>query len=154
MPELAITRRIHAPVEIVWAVLDDYGAVQQWSPGVKRSHLTSAGTVGVGTTRHCDFAFGGATERIDAYEPFRRMTVNLVETFRLPISGALADFMLSPSGSATDVTIRYSYSPNLLGRLLGSLLARQVTKGINGIATGLQQRCERIATSQALESES
>lgn len=148
MPELAITRRIDAPVEVVWEVLDDYGAIERWSPGVKRSRLTSTGSVGVGTTRHCDFAFGGAIERIDVYEPNRRMTVNLVETFKLPMSGAVVDFRLRPVDTATELTFHYSYTPNLMGRLLATLLGKRLAAGLDGIVTGLQRECERLAVSR------
>lgn len=151
MPELAVTRRIDAPVEVVWGVLDDYGAIQRWSPGVKRSRLTSTGPVGVGTTRHVDFAFGGATERIDAYEPNTRMLVNLVETSKLPMSGAIVDFRLRSSAEATELTVHYSYTPNLMGRLFGRLLEKQLPRGLDGVVTGLQQECERIAVSRALD---
>ena len=55
MPAFTITRQIGAPVETVWAVLDDFGDIQRWNPGVTSSALTSAGPVSEGTTRHCDF---------------------------------------------------------------------------------------------------
>lgn len=145
MPELVITRQIAAPVDIVWGVLDDFGDIQRWSPGVKHSELTSTGPVGVGTTRYCAFAVGGATERIDAYEPNVRMTVNLIETFKLPMSGAIADFALRPHGDGTELTFRYGYTPTLLGRLLARVLRKQLSKGLEGLVTGLQQECERIA---------
>ena len=116
MPEFTITRQIAAPVERVWEVLDDFEDIQRWSPGVTSSELTSDGPVSEGSTRHCDFApLGGVNERIDKYEPNRRMTVNLYETFKLPISGAMADFNIGPHDGGTELTIHYSYTPNLLG---------------------------------------
>lgn len=45
MPELSATYRLDASVEAVWEVLDDYGH-QRWSPGIKRSWLTTAGPIG------------------------------------------------------------------------------------------------------------
>ena len=56
MHDFTITRRIDAPPSTVWGVLADFGNIADWSPGVKRSFLTSDGPVDVGTTRHCDFA--------------------------------------------------------------------------------------------------
>lgn len=145
MPECVVTFPIDAPVEVVWEVLDDYGAIDRWSPGVKRSYLTSAGPVGVGTTRYCAFAVGGATERIDVYEPCKRMTVNLIETFTSPLSGAVSDFTLTPVGKTTECTIHYSYTPNLVGRLLQRWMEKQLPQGIKGIASGLARECERRA---------
>ena len=146
MPEFTITRQIEAPVEKVWEVLNDFGDIQRWSPGVSGSELTSEGPVKEGSTRHCDFApLGGVNERIDKYEPNRRMTVNLYETFKLPISGAVADFNLGAHDGGTELTIHYSYTPNLLGRLLKGTTDRQMRKGIGGMAKGLQRESERIA---------
>jgi len=146
MPEFAITRHINAPVETVWDVLHDFGNIHEWSSGVTASNLTSDGPVIEGSTRHCDFApFGGVNERIDRHEPNQRLTVNLYETFRLPVSGAIADFNITPEGTGTDLTIHYSYTPNALGRLLKGTTDRQMRKGIGGMAKNLQQESERIA---------
>lgn len=146
MPEFTIVRQIDAPVETVWEVLHDFGDIHRWSPGVTDSELTSQGPVSEGTTRHCDFApFGGVNERIERHEPNERLTVNLYETFRLPISGATADFNIAPQDGGTELTIHYSYAPNLLGRLVKGYTDTQMRKGIGGMAKGLQQESERIA---------
>ena len=146
MPEFTIVRQIDAPVETVWEVLHDFGDIHRWSPGVTDSELTSQGPVSEGTTRHCDFApFGGVNERIERHEPNERLTVNLYETFRLPISGATADFNIAPQDGGTELTIHYSYAPNLLGRLMKGYTDTQMRKGIGGMAKGLQQESERIA---------
>lgn len=145
MPEFTINRQINAPVEKVWGVLDNFGEIAQWSPGVKRSSLTSDGPVREGTTRHCDFApLGGVNERIDTYVPNERMTVNLYETFKLPISGAIADFTLAARDDGTELTIHYSYTLNRLGRVAKGPTAKQMEKGIAGLADDLQRESERI----------
>lgn len=146
MPEFTIARQIDAPVETVWEVLDDFGDIQRWSPGVKASELTSSGPVSEGSTRHCDFApFGGVNERIHRHEPNERMTVHLFETFKLPISEATADFNIAPDDGGTKLTLHYSYTPNLLGRLLKGYTDTQLRKGIAGLARALQRDSERIA---------
>ena len=149
MPQITITRRINAAVDVVWSVLDDYGDIQRWSPSVKRSRLTSAGPTGVGTTRHCDFAFGAAVERIEAYVPDSRLTVRLIEMFKLPMSDAVADLMLTPDGEATELAFTYRFTPNLMGRLLGGVLEKQLSNGLGALVNGLQQESERIAVSEA-----
>lgn len=148
MPEFTITRQIAAPVETVWGVLDDFGNIQRWSPGVTHSKLTSDGPVSKGSTRHCDFApLGGVNERIDLYEPHKRMTVVLYETFKLPISGAVADFEIRPHDGGTELTLRYSYTLNFLGRLLKGYTDKQMRKGIGGMTKGLKQESERTVAS-------
>jgi uncharacterized protein YndB with AHSA1/START domain len=147
MPEFTMRRQIDAPVETVWEVLDDFGDIQRWSPGVTASELTSDGPVREGSTRRCDFApFGGVNERIDRHEKHRRLTVQLYETFKLPISSAVADFNIAPSDGGTELTLHYRYTPNLLGRLMKGYTDTQMRKGIGGLAKGLQRESERIAT--------
>lgn len=144
MPEITIARRIDAPVSAVWGVLDDYGDIQRWSPSIKRSFLTSPEPIGVGTTRYCDFTVGGATERIETYEPNRRLTVRLTEMEKMPLLDASADFQLTPSNGGTELTFQYSYTPSRLGRLLGSVLEKMMTKTLGDLITGLQEECERV----------
>lgn len=144
MPQFTITRHIDAPVERVWEVLDDFGDIQRWNAGVKASELTSAGPVADGSTRHCDLVpFGAVNERIERYEPNQRMTVNIHEASKLPISDAIADFHLEPSGSATDLRIEYSYTLNRVGRAAKGITDKQLRKGIAGLAEGLAEESQR-----------
>ncbi|MEV0945628.1 SRPBCC family protein [Rhodococcus sp. NPDC049939] len=144
MPDFTIDRQIQAPVEKVWSVLNDFGNIARWNPGVRRSKLTSAGPVSEGSTRHCDLApLGGVEERIDKYVPNERMTVNLYETFKLPISGGVADFNIAPHDAGTKLTLHYSYTPNVLGHLTKYSTGKRLRKGINGLADALQEESER-----------
>ncbi len=119
MPEFTIIRQIDAPVEAVWEVLHDFGDIQRWSPGVTTSELTSNDPVGEGATRQCGFApFGGVHEKIDLHEPNERLTVNIYETSKLPISNAVADFNIAPKDGGTELTLHYSYTLNTMGRLV------------------------------------
>lgn len=146
MLELVMVRQIHAPVHVVWNVLDDYGEIQRWSPGVKRSGLTTPGPVGVGTVRFCDFApMGRALERIDVYEPHQRMTISLLETSLVPLSDVTVDFSLVSHDTGTQLTVTYRGTPNRAMRLLARLFPRQMAKGLDGIVTGLQRESERVA---------
>jgi len=148
MAEFTITRHIAAPVETVWEVIDDFGDIQRWNDGVKASELTSDGPVSQGSTRHCDFVpFGAVDERIVGYEPNQRMTIDLYETYKLPISNAIADFHLAPADSGTDLTIEYSYTLNRIGRAAKNYTDKQLRKGLGGLAKGLQTEAERIAAS-------
>jgi uncharacterized protein YndB with AHSA1/START domain len=146
VPAFTITRQIQAPVETVWEVLHDFGDIQRWNPGVKVSHLTSEGPVTEGSSRRCEFTpFGAVHERIDFHQPNERLTVNIHETFRLPISSAVADFNLTPTDDGTTLTLHYSYTSNLLGRLLRSYTDKQLRKGIGSMARALQTESERLA---------
>jgi uncharacterized protein YndB with AHSA1/START domain len=146
MPESTTTRHINAPVGDVWEILHDFGDIQRWSAGVKASHFTSEGSVGEGATRHCDFSpMGGVNERVDRHVPNERLTVNLYETFKLPISSAIADFKIETDGEGTALTIDYSYTPNLMGRLMRGQTDKQMRKGMGGVAKDLQAAAEQLA---------
>lgn len=145
MPQFTMNRHIDAPVEAVWAVLDDFGGIQTWNPGVTFSELTSDGPVQEGSTRHCDFSpFGGVDERIDRYEPNQRMTVDLYDTFRLPISRAEADFNIAPGDTGTELTLNYTYDLNFLGKLMKGYTDKLLRRGIGGLAKSLQEESERV----------
>lgn len=147
MPEFTITSQIQAPVEKVWEVLDNFGEIAQWNSGVKSSALTSTGPVSEGSTRHCDLSpLGGVNERIDNYLPNERMTIDLFETFKMPMSGATADFNLAPSGDGTALTLHYNYTLNRMGRVVKGTTDKQMRKGISGLADELKIESERIAS--------
>ncbi len=146
MPEFTVTRQINAPVERVWEVLDDFGDIQRWNPGVKTSELTSDGPVSEGTTRHCNFKpFGGVNERIQRHEPNQRLTVHLFETFNLPITDAVADFSIAPHDGGTELNLHYSYTLNRLGRMAKGLTGKQMRKGMDGLADSLREESERVS---------
>lgn len=147
MPEFTITRQIDAPVEKVWEVLDDFGDIQRWNPGVVSSELTSSGPVQEGATRSCDFTpFGSVNERIDEYRTHQRMTVSIHETSKLPISSAVADFQLTPRSGGTELNLHYSYTLNLLGKLMSRYTRKQLIKGLGGLAKSLAAESEKLAT--------
>ena len=54
--------------------------------------------------------------------------------------------MLAPNDGGTELTLHYSYTLNFLGRLMKGYTAKQMEKGIGGMAKGLQRESERIAT--------
>ena len=59
----------------------------------------------------------------------------------------MADFNIGPDDGGTELTIHYSYTPNLLGHFLKGFTDKQMRKGIGGMAKGLQRESERIAAS-------
>ncbi len=118
------------------------------TPGVKASSLTSDGPVGQGSTRHCDLApLGGVNERIETYVPNERMSINLYETFKLPISNGVADFKLAAKGDITELTLHYTYTPNRLGRAVKGTTDKQLRKGLGGLVDALEEESVRVTAS-------
>jgi len=108
--------------------------------------LTSSDPVSEGTTRRCDIApFGAINERIGRHVPNERLTVDIYETFKLPITDSIADFNIAPNGDGTELTLHHSYTLNRLGRLAKGTTDKQLRKGLSGLVDGLQQESERIA---------
>ena len=79
------------------------------------------------------------------HEHEARMTIHLYETFKLPISSATADFNVAGREGGTELTLHYSYEPNLLGKVLSGYTEKQLRQGIGGLATSLAQESERLA---------
>ena len=90
--------------------------------------------------------FGGVDERVARHEPNERLTVDIHETSRLPISGAVADFNIAPHDGGTELTLHYSYTLNTMGRIAKGYTDKQMRRGIGAMAKGLQQESERLAT--------
>lgn len=80
--------------------------------------------------------------------PNQHLTGHIYETFKLPISEAVADFNISPHGDGTDLTIHYSYTLNRLGRIAKGYTDKQMRKGIAGMTKGLQEESERLETAK------
>jgi hypothetical protein len=83
---------------------------------------------------------------LDLHVPNERLTVKIFETFKLPISEAVADFKIAPHGDGTELTVHYSYTLNRLGRIAQGYTDKQIRKGISGMTRGLKEESERLAT--------
>ena len=102
MGHFTVSRQIDAPIERVWQVLDDFGDIQRWNPGVTASALTTEGEVDLGSERVCELKpVGSIKERITRYEPRQRMTIHIYEMSKLPLREGIADFTLVPKHGGT-----------------------------------------------------
>lgn len=124
-----------APRDAVWSVLADFPNIANWNSGVKASHATSDAIEGVGAQRHCDLApLGALEETIAAWEPGERLVVNIDSAEKLPIERGVATFTIGDTATEVD----YEYEPaGVIGRLMGPILARQLTKGFDGFLADL-----------------
>lgn len=148
MPDFTLSRLVDAPLDRVWEVMDDFGDTYKWNPGVTASRLMTEGAVGTGTERRCDFSpIGAVHERITHHAPGERMTVHIYKAFKLPMKEATADFTFAPKGDGTEVTVNYTYTPNIMGKLMGPMLDQQLRKGLGGMLKGLQQEAEQVPSS-------
>ncbi len=128
----------------VWGVLADFPNISTWNGGIKASHATSTATAGVGAQRHCDLApLGTLEETIAEWVDGERMVVNIDSATKLPIERGVAIFTIGDDTTEID----YEYEPKgLLGKLMGPILARQLTKGFTGFLDDLDAAANRSAT--------
>lgn len=135
MRSVHVSRQMTAPRSAVWSVLADFPNISKWNGGVKTSYSTSEAATGIGAKRHCDLApVGGLEETITEWVDGERMVVNIDSASKLPIERAAAEFTIGDNVTE----IHYEYEPKgLLGKLMGPILSRQLTKGFNGFLDDL-----------------
>ena len=138
---------IEAPAEKVWDVLADFGNVSVFNPNVTESHLTADHVNGVGATRHCDLAVGGASieERIVDWNEGSSYTIEIYDGSRNPFATALGTFVVEPLGddrSAVTMTLDWKPKGGVFAGLLGRALKGQNKKAITGVLAGLKHHVE------------
>lgn len=145
MGHFTVSRQIDAPVGRVWEVLDDFGDIQRWNPGVTTSELTTEGDVSLGSERVCDLKpVGTIKERITSYSTGEHMTIHIYEMSKLPLKEGIAEFSLAPRNGGTEVTIDYRYSASV--RLMEPFMKKPLMKGLGGLLKGLQIESEKVAS--------
>ncbi len=123
---------INASKEKVWNILSDFGNVQNLSPGIAKSYLTSDIKNGIGATRHCDFTAMGSQveERIIEWDKGNSFKIELYDTKNIPMmKGMNAYFELETHKNGTKLTTTFEYHMNnIVGDLLNSLKMRKMNK--------------------------
>jgi len=146
MTEFEETISISAPAADVWRVLADIGRICQWNPGVVHSEQTSAGDVGVGSTRRCEL--GGRNfldEEVLFFDPECRMTIRITNT-NLPFDRADIRFRLEASNGSTLVAVSpiYRLKFGWFGYMMDALFARRLyRKGMRDLLEGLKRYVEQ-----------
>ncbi|MFT5822234.1 MAG: ligand-binding SRPBCC domain-containing protein [Crocinitomix sp.] len=134
MKDTIIKRKvtINASKEKVWEILADFGNVQNLSPNIAKSYLTSDALNGVGATRHCDFTAMGARveEKIVEWNEGNSFKIHLYDAKNLPmLRGMQAHFELTSQNDATVLTGIFQYNmSNAIGNLLNSLTMRKMNE--------------------------
>ena len=142
------TRRIDAPVEVVWDVLTDHAAYRSWTPVVS-SRLVTEGTTepnGVDAVRFLGVGPVGAKEKVLVHEPPHHLAYTVVAG--LPVREYRADARLTEGdGPWTELEYTGSFRPTLPGT--GRVLAFLVTSVLRTLVSSLARESERRARAQA-----
>jgi len=141
MHNITVKREMNNNVEAVWDVLDDYGTVYKYNPGVERSEILGEKQTGLGARRVCNFYDGSSLkETIIKYVPNRGYSFMLSD-FSLPLKRATSHFQLEPLSRdkcLLSVTIEFEPKFGPLGWLMAKLLMRpMLTKALGGLTKGL-----------------
>lgn len=123
---------INAEKDKVWDILSDFGNVQNLSPGIEKSYLTSDTKTGMGATRHCDFTTmnGQVEEKITDWNEGNSLKIELYDTKNIPmIRGMNALFNLKSIENKTVLTSVFEYHMNhVVGDVLNSLKMKKMNK--------------------------
>lgn len=143
------SRVINAPVEVVWAVLDDFPRIAAWSAGIKNSYTTGDGATatGLGAERRCEL--GGKKvldERISAYTEGESMTVDVWNVEGLPLKSSQVTFSVRATGpDTTEARVDGQVVPKLPGVLVAlarPLMAKGIGKNFGGLLDELAAESE------------
>lgn len=140
---------IDAPVQKVWEVLADFGAVFRWAPSVTNSYSTSKNNSGPEASRHCDVAgFGGIEEYVTEWNEGRDFTY--LFTGVGPISEGYSTWSVKPQDDKTLVhtELRYGLRWGPLGALMNALLMRRKLE--QGLANGLEGLKHHVRTGELI----
>ncbi len=141
MHSITVKREMNNNVEAVWHVLDDYGTVYKYNPGVETSEILGEKRTGLGARRVCNFYDGSSLkETIVKYVPHQGYSFELSD-FALPLKRATSHFQLEPISKdkcLLSVTIEFVPKFGPLGWLMAKLLMRpMLAKALNGLTKGL-----------------
>ncbi len=132
MSKTVISRKvtINAPKQKVWDALADFGNVQNMSPNISSSYLTTEQKNGVGAQRHCDFTSMGAQveERIVEWNEGKSLKIDIYERKNMPmIANILAEFKVEGKDNKAVLRGSFEYSmSNGLGNVMNSLVMKKM----------------------------
>ena len=141
MHNITVKRELKNNVETVWKVLDNYGAIYKYNPGVESSKILGEKKTGLGASRVCHFYDGSSLrETITRYVPNQGYSFELTD-FSLPLKRAASHFQLEPlPGGRSLVSVTLEFEPKFgpLGWLMAKLMMQpMLTKALDGLTKGL-----------------
>lgn len=134
-----------APKSAVWAVLDDFANIANYTSQVKTSVSTGDIETGLGAGRQCALApFGTTQEEIIEYVPGEKMVIRLFDTKKLPVKGSISTFSLKAiDESSTEITMSVNAEPK--GGILSGVVGWRLKKALPKAALSLIEDLARAA---------
>jgi len=139
---------IRAPADRVWAVLADFGEVQQWAPYMRKSYLIGDRASGVGMRRGMRHAWGFRfEEEVTQWHEGKGFAFDVLKA-PFPMKNVKEVWVLAPEDgrTAVETQVRYETHLGLLGHLVDWLLVRFVVRReMRAGLRGLRGYVERAA---------
>ncbi|MCZ6857013.1 MAG: SRPBCC family protein [Gemmatimonadetes bacterium] len=141
MHTVTVTREMDHDVSDVWKLLDEFGAIARYNPGVESAEIVSAAATGMGAQRICHFYDGTSLkETIVRYEPGRGYSFDL-SNFELPLKQATSHFDLARiSNGRSRITVTLEFIPKFgpLGWVMGKVMMRpMLLRALRDLTRGL-----------------
>jgi ligand-binding SRPBCC domain-containing protein len=143
-----LQQRIVSPVpkQALWEVLADFGGVEKWAPGMRRSRLLGDCRTGVGTLRVMRHRWGfRIKELVTAWDEGEGYSFELLQA-PFPMRNVCETWKLDTDGRQTVVTTTVAYQMGLgiVGSLLDFFLVRfLVTREMRMGVLALEQYAQR-----------
>ena len=141
MHEVTVTRDLNHDAKTVWDLLDDFGSIYKYNPGVKSSELLTEKQTGIGAKRICKFYDGTSLkEEITQYKSGKGYTFELSE-FSLPLKKAYTKFEVVPVNSGhSRIKVSLQFTPKFgpVGWLMANLMMKpMLKKALSGLLKGV-----------------
>ncbi len=147
MSKLSGNIRINASKALVWEILSDLGAVQDFNPTVAKSYYNPGKREGVGASRHCDLKpMGSIEETIIEWKEGESFKLRIHDTKKAPpFKTAIGQLSVHESGGATVASMEIDYTLKFgpVGAMMDTMMVKpQFRKAIKRTLQGLKQFAE------------
>ncbi|SFC71375.1 SRPBCC family protein [Pseudoalteromonas denitrificans] len=118
---------INAPKQKVWQVMEDFGNVYTWAPGVTESHSIGSKESGMGAARHCKLdGFGTIDEYVTQWVEGTGFVYDVTPLGPLNKSFSCWWLTALENGSTElEVVLSYDIRYGLFGKVMHSLIMRK-----------------------------
>lgn len=149
MHTVSVTREIEAPKAAVWEVLDDFGGVVKYNPGVASSGIVDGPDTGEDATRECILEEGGRIEEVIVdYEPNSAYTVELIDMGKIPLKESIVNLSVTALDDArSEVTMAARFTPKygpigwvMAKAMMNSKLEASFGETLGGLASYVETR--------------
>ena len=140
------TLTINADADRCWHILsDEFADIHAWSAGVAKSYMKAPGAELLGNTRTCEIpGFGTIQESVTKHDTSGRVVSYVITGMPSFVKNTSNTWFVKPSGPGKAlVGSIFEFDTNgLLGKIMGPMLKRQLSKGTERLLEELKVYAE------------